>query len=46
MDIKRITEKYYEQLYTPKFVNLGEIDQLIDRYKLSLSPQRWNRSSG
>jgi len=34
IDIKRMIEEYYEQLYAHKFDNLHEIDLLSDRHNL------------
>lgn len=31
MDIKKIIEEYYEQLYDHKFDNLDEMDQFLER---------------
>ena len=33
-DIKKILWAHYKQLYTCKFDNLGEMDQLLAKYKL------------
>jgi len=33
MDIKRIIE-YYEQLYASKFINLDEMNKLLEKYNL------------
>ena len=34
-DIKKILWAHYKQLYTCKFDNLGEMDQLLAKYKLT-----------
>ena len=34
MDIKRIIQEYYEQLYAHKFDYLDEMDQLLQRHNL------------
>ena len=31
---KRIIRNYYEQLYTKKFENVGEIDKFLEKYNL------------
>lgn len=38
-DIKRITKKYYEQLYIHTFDNLDRIDQLLEKHKQPLLTQ-------
>ena len=39
MDIKRITEEYYEQLYAHKFDN--QMDQFFERHNLSKLKKKW-----
>ena len=34
VEIKRITEEYYEQLYAHKFDNLDDMDQFFERHNL------------
>ena len=33
-EIKRIIKQYYQQLYTHKFNNLENMNQLLEKYKL------------
>ena len=33
-EIQRIVRNYYEQLYTNKFENLGEMDKFLEKYNL------------
>ena len=35
MDIKRIIQEYYKQHYAYKFDNVHEMDQLLERHKLT-----------
>ena len=34
-EIQRIVRNYYEQLYTKKFLNLGEMDKFLETYNPS-----------
>ena len=34
MEIQRIVRNYYEELYTKKFENLGEVDKSLENYSL------------
>ena len=40
VEIKRITRKYYEQLYANKFDNLEEMDNFLETY----SPPKLNQA--
>ena len=33
-EIQRIVRNYYEELYTEKFENLGEMDKFLEKYNL------------